>query len=289
MSVKKAIIPVAGLGTRFLPLSKIVPKDLWPLVDKPVIQYIVEEAKASGIEELVFVINSGKGVLDYFKTARKLEGLLKKRKKTDLLKELKKIEALVEGLSISYVSQKTPLGDGHALLQAKKEAANQAVAVSWADDVVDSEEPCLGQLIKIFETCEKPVIALYRLPVEKLPSYGVVEVEKIADRLFKIKRIIEKPKPGEEPSDLAIVGKYILTPEVFDYLADAKPSDKGEIILAEVLEKMLQDGKVIYGYEFKGKWLECGSKAAWLRSHLYLSMKHTEYGPALKELARQNL
>ena len=289
MSVKKAIIPVAGLGTRFLPLSKIVPKDLWPLVDKPVIQYIVEEVKASGIEEIVFVINSGKGVLDYFKTTRKLEGILKKRKKTELLKELKKIEMLAEGLSFSYVSQKIPLGDGHALLQASKEIKGQPVAVSWADDVVESEEPCLGQLIKIFETCEKPVIALSRMPMEKLPSYGVVDVEKIADRLFKIKKIIEKPKPGEEPSDLAIVGKYVLTPEVFDYLSDAKPSDKGEIILAEVLEKMLGDGKVIYGYEFKGKWLECGNKAAWLRSHLYLSLKHPEYGPTLRELARKNL
>ncbi len=287
MSIKKAIIPVAGLGTRFLPLSKVVPKELWPLVDKPVIQYIVEEVKLSGIKEIIFVTGTEKNiVLDYFKKSQKLEEILKKRKKDRLLAELQNLEDLCQGLSFSCVFQKKPWGDGHALLQAQKVVNNEAVAVSWADDVVESEEPCLLQLIKIFEACQKPVIALYGVSQEKLPFYGVVEVEKIANRLFKIKRIVEKPKLGEAPSDLAIVGKYVLTPEVFDYLAEAKLSEKGEIILAEVLDKMLQDGKVIYGYEFKGKWLECGNKLAWLKSHLYLSLKDPRFGPALEQILK---
>ncbi|MEK7482278.1 MAG: sugar phosphate nucleotidyltransferase [Patescibacteria group bacterium] len=285
MTITKAIIPVAGMGTRFLPLSKAVPKELWPLVDKPVIQYIVEEAKASGIKEIMFITKGERDVvLDYFKRNQKIEDLLKERKKDRLLAELEKLSELCEGLSFSHVPQKKPLGDGHAILQAQKWVGNDPVAVMWADDVVESLEPCLSQLSKIFETCQKPVIALYRLPAEQLPFYGVADVEKIANRLFKLKKVIEKPALNEAPSDLAVVGKYILTPEVFAYLKKAKPSSRGEIILADVLDKMLIEGKLIYGYEFKGKWLECGNKAAWLKSSFYLARKHPEFGPGLKDI-----
>lgn len=285
MPITKAIIPVAGLGTRFLPLSKVVAKELWPLVDKPVIQYIVEEAKASGIKEIMFVTKGERdAVLDYFKRNQKIEELLKERKKDRLLAELERLAELCDGLSFSHAPQKKPLGDGHAILQAQKWAGNDPVAVLWADDVVESVEPCLLQLSKIFETCQKPVLALYRLPAEQLPFYGVADVEKIANRLFKLKKVIEKPALNEAPSDLAVVGKYILTPEVFAYLKKAKPSSRGEIILADVLDKMLGEGKLIYGYEFKGKWLECGNKAAWLRSSFYLARKHPEFGPGLKDI-----
>jgi len=289
-SIKKAIIPIAGLGTRFLPLSKNLPKELWPLIDKPVIQYIVEEAKAAGIEEILFVISSDKKVvLDYFKPSPKVEKILKERKKTALLEELKKLQDLTDGLSIHFVFQKQPLGDGHAVLQGKKFAGNDPCAVFWGDDIVDSEMPCILQLSKVFKTCQKPVFALHRIPRERISAYGVVDAEKIASRFYKIKRIVEKPPVDKAPSDLAIVGKYILTPEVFEYLEKAKPSEKGEIIMAEVFDEMLKDGKVIYGYEFEGEWVECGNKETWIMANVYFALKHKELGPKLKKFIKDNM
>ena len=286
--IKKAIIPVGGIGTRFLPLSKVLPKELWPLVDIPVIQYILEEAKASGIKEIIFVISPEKKVvLNYFKESPKIEKILKDRKKDYFLQSFKKIQELVSDISFSSVLQRKPLGDGHAVLQAAKIAGSEPCGVLFGDDIVDSEVPCLLQLSKIFKTCQKPVIALKKIAKEKLPLYGVVEVEKIANRLYKIKRIVEKPSQDEAPSDLAIVGKYILTPEVFDYLKKAKPTQKGEIFLAETFDKMIRDGKIIYGYEFEGEWLECGNKLGWLKSHLYLSLKHPQFGPELKKYLKE--
>jgi len=291
--IKKAILPIAGLGTRFLPLSKIFPKEVWPLVDKPVIQYIVEEAKQSGISEIIFVVSPEKKVVVdyfqkyYFQKSPKLEKRLKEQGKVAVLEELKKLEELCQGLSFSFVFQKKPLGDGHAILQAKDLVAGEPVAVLFGDDIVESKTPCLAQLIKVFKTAQKPVIALSSVPKEKVSSYGIVEVEKIANRLYKIKKIVEKPAIDKAPSDLAIVGKYILTPEVFDYLKKAKPSKKGEIILAEILEGMLGDGKVIYGYQFEGNWLECGTKEGWLECHFYLTLKHPQYGLKLKEILKK--
>jgi len=289
--VKKAIIPVAGLGTRFLPLSKVIPKELWPLVDKPVIQYIIEEAKSSGISEIIFVITPEKKiVLNYFKKSPKIEKILKERKRDHLLEEIRILEGLCRDLSFSFVFQKKPLGDGHAVLQAQKIVGEEPVAALWADDVVDSKIPCLLQLLKVFKTCQKPVLAPYRLPKERLPFYGIIDVEKIASRLYKIKKIVEKPSVEEAPSNLALVGKYVLTPEVFYYLKKAKIGKRGEIILSEVLDKMVKDGKIVYGYEFEGRWLECGNKLGWLESHLYLSLKHPQYGDKLKKyLKEENL
>lgn len=287
--IKKAIIPIAGLGTRFLPLSKVVPKEFWPLVDKPVLQYIVEEVRNSGIGEIVFVIPPEKKfVLDYFKKSKKLEKILKEKKRNYLLPEIQDLQNLFKNISFSYVFQKKPLGDGHAVSLAKKKVGEEPCAVLFADDVVDSRTPSIFQLMQVFKTCQKPVIALYRLPKEKLSSYGVVTVEKIAERIYKIKEIIEKPSLDVAPSDLVIVGKYIFTPEVFSYLGKAKPSEKKEILLAEVLKKMIKDGKIIYGYEIEGKWLECGNKLDWLKSHFYLSLKHPELGPKLKKFLRDS-
>lgn len=293
LEIKKAVIPVAGLGTRFLPLSKAVPKEFLPLVDKPVIQYIVEEVKRSGITEIVFVVSpKEKMILNYFRKAPEIEKILIKMKREQLLKELKDFENIFEGISFSFVIQKNPNGDGHAILQAAKSVNKESVAVSFGDDIISAQEPALLQLVNIFKTCGSPVIALKSLPQEKLHAYGVVFVEKIANNLFKIKKIIEKPlgrsQTGEvdqqnTPSNLAIVGKYILTPEVFDYLKKAVPSQKGEIILAEVFDKMLSDGKVIYGYELKGDWLECGDKLKWLKSFLYLSLRDPRYREELKQ------
>jgi len=292
--VKKVVIPIAGLGTRFLPLSKILPKELWPLVDKPVIQYIVEEAKNSGICDIIFVISPEKKVvLDYFKKyylqkSPKLEKTLKERKKPELLKELINLEELCQNLNFSFVLQKKPLGDGHAILQAKDLVGDEPFAVLFGDDIVDSKIPCILQLAKIFKTCQKPVVALQRVPKERLSSYGVVGVDKIASRLFKIKKFVEKPAVESAPSDLAIVGKYILTPEVFDYLKKTKPTKTGEIILANAFSNMIEDGKMIYGYEFEGEWLECGTKDGWVRCSFEFSLKHPKYSSQLKSILKKN-
>ena len=288
--VKKAILPVAGMGTRFLPLSKAMPKEMWPIVDKPAIQFIVEEAKESGIEDIVFVNNKKKQIIvDYFKEyPETLKKLLKNRKKKQALDALEQLEALVKGVSFSSVLQDKPLGDGHAILQAASKIGKEPAAVLFGDDIVESKVPCLKQLMGIFTTCQRPVVALCRVPKNLLPSYGVVGVEKIASRVFKIKEIVEKPEPGKEPSDLAIVGKYILTPDVFDFLKKAKLDEGGEIILAKVFAQMLQQGKSVYGYEFEGKWLECGNKMAWLKSDLYLTLQDPRFSEELKSFIKEN-
>ncbi|MBU3896007.1 NTP transferase domain-containing protein [Patescibacteria group bacterium] len=282
--IKKAIITVAGLGTRFLPLSRVVPKEFIPVVDKPLIQYIIEEAKKSGLTDIIFVVSpSQKAIMSFVKPAKQMEKVLASRKKEELLKELKDSEAIFEGLNIQFVIQREPKGDGHAVLQAAKFVHDEAVAVLFSDDLIDSDTPAIAQLCEIFKTCACPVLALAKKPVEDLKYYGVVKNEKIANRLYKIKKIVEKPGPGEAPSDMVIVGKYILTPEVFTYLKEAKPSKKGEIILAEVFDKMLSDGKIIYGYEVKGEWLECGDKRRWLKSFLHYALKDPRYGKELRE------
>lgn len=288
MEIKKAVIPLAGLGTRFLPLAKAMPKELWPLVDLPIIQYIINEAKDSGISEIIFVLNpENKIILDYLRPSPKIEKVLKERKEEKLLAELKKIEELSEEVSFSHVFQKKPLGDGHALLQAAKLIGEEPAACLFGDDVVEAKTPALLQLAKVFKTCQKPVIALYHLAKEKLPFYGIAGVERIASRLYKIKKIIEKPAENEAPSDLAIIGKYILTPEVFEYLRNTPPNQKGEIILANAFDQMLKDGKLVYGGEIEGRWLECGNKLGWLKSQLYLSLKDPRFGPKLKEFLKE--
>jgi UTP--glucose-1-phosphate uridylyltransferase len=289
MNITKAIIPVAGLGTRFLPLSKAIPKELLPLVDKPMIQYVVEEAKESGIKEIVFVLRQdNKRILDYLEPDPKIEKFLKERKKESILEEVENLEKVLGSISFSYVLQKAPLGDGHAILQAAKFAKDEPVACCFVDDIFDSNIPVTLQLANVFKTCQKPVIALNFQPNHRLSSYGVAGVEKIASKLHKIKKIVEKPLPEEAPSNLAVVGRYILTPEVFSYLKKAKPSKRGEIILAEVMnDAMIKDGKIIYGCEFLGTWLECGDKEKWLKSNLYFSLKHPKYGPALRDYLKE--
>jgi UTP--glucose-1-phosphate uridylyltransferase len=287
IKITKAIIPVAGLGTRFLPLSLVLSKEFFPLGEKPIIQHIVEEIKGSGIKDITFVISpKQKMIMNYFKKSPELEKLLVKRKKDKLLQDLKDFETLFEDLAISYVTQKTPLGDGHAILQAGKNVGSQPFAVSFGDDVIHSDVPAMLQLSNIFNTCNASVVALKTLPKGVIPAYGNVAVEKISTNLYKIKKIIEKPEPSQIQSDLVIVGKYILTPEVLDYLKKAKPSEKGEIILGEVFNHMLNNGSPIYGYEVKGEWLECGDKLKWMKSFIYTALKDPIYGKELKDYAK---
>lgn len=285
-SIKKAIIPIAGLGTRFLPLSKVVPKELWPLVDKPMIQYTLEEAKGSGVSEIIFIIAPEKKIiLDYFKKSLKIEKILRKKGANHYLTEMRDLEETYRGIKFFYLYQKKPLGDGHAVLLAKNLIGQEPCFVLYPDDIVVSKNPCLKKLIEIFEKYQKPVTALYSLPKKRLQSYGVVKGRRIANRILKIEKIIEKPSKDEisSLSNLAIVGKRIITPEVFDYLEKAKPSSRrGEIGLTETLTEMLKDRKEIYGYEIEGKWLECGNKLAYLKSNLELSLKHPQFGKELK-------
>lgn len=286
--IKKAIIPAGGLGTRFLPLSKVVAKEVLPLADAPMISYAVREIRDSEISQVIFVVSEKKkAILDYFKRSPKLKNLLKGRDQQDLLKEVKKLEDDFSGLVFSSVLQEKPLGDGDAVLQARKLVQKQPCAVLFPDNVIEGKEPAIGQILRIFKTCQKPVIGLKTTTPEKSVAYGMVGVEKIATRLYKIKEIIEKPKPGQAPSDFAIMGRYVLTPEVFDYLKKVTPNEKGEIILAEAFRLMLAQGKLLYGYEVEGEWLECGKKQDWLRSNLYLTLQHPQYGPAMKEWLKQ--
>ena len=285
--VKKAIILAAGLGTRFLPLNKALPKELLPLVDQPLISYAVREAKSSGISSIVFVLSErNKMILDFFKKDLKLEKILRKRNKKEILKELKRINEEFTELSFSSALQPEPRGDGDALLRVKR-GTREPIAVLFPDDIVEAKTPAILQLAKIFRTSEKPVVGLKKVSKEKIPSYGMVGVEKIAHGLYKIKDIIEKPSLEEAPSDLAIVGRYILNSTAFDYLRKTRPNENGEIILAEALKKMIKDGKIVYGYELEGEWLECGNKTSWLKSNFYLCLKHPEFGPILREFIRK--
>ena len=285
--ITKAIIPLAGLSTRHLPLSKIFPKELLPLADKPLIQYILEELKSSGVEEVIFVVHTGKKILsDYFKKLPQLEKVLEERKEEELLENLHVLEELLKGFSFSYVTDK-PLGDGHAVLQARKLIGDSPCFVLYPDDVIEAKTPGALQLAQVFRTSQKPIIGLFQLPKEKLSSYGVVQPEKIASRLYKIKSIVEKPPIDTAPSNLAIVGRSIITPEVFDYLKKARPNKKGEISLTQTFGEMVKDGKIVYGYECEGKWWECGDKEGWLQAFVYFAAHHPQFGTQVRKLIKE--
>lgn len=270
--IRKAVLPLAGLGTRFLPLSQTFPKELWPLLSRPVLDYIVEEAKESGIKEIIFVLSPEKKIiLDYFKGNPRLEKILAKLGKKDLLEYLKSEKRKYRGISFSVAWQKKPLGDGDAIRQAK--VGREPFAVSFGDDLVFGPKPALAQLMKVFEKYGQPVVALQKVSRDRVSSYGIVEAKKIGPRLYLLKKIVEKPEAKKAPSRLAVVGKYVLTPQVLDFLNRAKAGFRGEVILAQTLKKMIEKGIIIYGYEFEGQWLECGNVKSWLRSNLFLAKK----------------
>lgn len=284
--VKKAILPIAGLGTRFLPLSKTLPKEMWPLIDKPVFQYVLEEAISSQIKEIVFVSAPEKRIIWNYCTdsPRILEKILKERKKKEMLQELKAVDKILKKVSLSLVYQKERLGDGHAILQAKRKIKKEPVAVLFADDVIEAKEPALSQMIKIYKKYQKPIVGVFQIEKKRISSYGVVEIEKLKGekRVFKVKRVVEKPKPQEAPSNFAIVGRYILTPEVFEFLKKAKKGKTGEIHLSEVFQEMINQNKEILAYWIRGRWLECGNKENYLKSLIYLCLKHPFFGKKIK-------
>jgi len=270
--VKKAVIPIAGLGTRFLPLSKTIPKEFLPLDSKPVIHYIVEEALEAGVKEFVFVISPEKKevfknyILKYFQGEKKeLTKILKERSKKEALEALKGIPKI----KFHSILQKKQKGDGDAILKAEKFLKNEPFLVLFGDDVSYGKEKFPSQLVAAFEKNKKTFLCLYKLPKEKLSAYGVPRVKKIGKGLYKIADVIEKPK-GNPPSNFALVGNYIFTPEIFFYLKKIKPKN-GEILLVEAIKKEIEDKKDVFGLPVRGKWLECGDKEKWMKSFLFLA------------------
>ncbi len=281
MKIKKAIMPVAGFGTRFLPATKAQPKEMLPVVDKPVIQYLVEEAVASGIEEIIFVTGRGKRAIeDHFDKSFELERTLVEKHKQDLLKEVKEISKMAK---FSYVRQPEPLGDGHAILCAKHFVyPDEPVAVLFGDDLIDAEVPALRQLMDVYEKYSDPVIALCQVPQEEVHRFGVVDPVAVGERTHEIKKFVEKPKTEDAPSNLVAVGKYIITPEVFAQL-EASMHDEGEIRLANAFVRLLEEGKAIYGHEVDGVRYDCGDKFGFIQATIQMGLKHPEIKDNLKK------
>ncbi|HOC53761.1 MAG TPA: sugar phosphate nucleotidyltransferase [Candidatus Pacearchaeota archaeon] len=286
--IKKAIFPIAGMATRFLPFSKVVSKELIPLVDKPLIHYNVEEALLSGIKQIEFVARpKQKDFLNYFNRDLDLEKFLEEKGKKEELKDLKEVEDYFKNITFSVSTQKKAAGDTNAIFQSRKFVGKDPCGVFFCDDIVKSEEPCFSQLVQVFKTCNRPVLALMQMPDERLSSYGVVSVEKIANSFYKIKKVTQKPKLGEAPSNLAILGRMILTPDVFDYIAADKKTIANDFSITQVLGRMAEEGSPIYGYEIKGEWLECGNKKLWLESFVNLLLDNPEFGPEIRKKIKE--
>jgi UTP--glucose-1-phosphate uridylyltransferase len=281
-SVRVAVFPAAGLGTRFLPATKAQPKEMLPLVDRPLVQYVVEEARAAGLERIVIVTGRGKNAIeDHFDTSFELERMLEERGKTDLLEEVRKISELAR---VSYVRQKSALGLGHAVLQARDLVGREPFAVMLGDDIVDAAEPCIGQMMRVFERRGNPVIALQRVPREQTSQYGIVAARPLPsdERLVEILDLVEKPRPEAAPSDLAIIGRYLLPPELFEILEAATPDVGGEIQLTSGLKALLKQ-RPIDGYLFEGKRYDAGDKLGFLVATVEFALKRQDLGAPFRK------
>ncbi len=271
--VKKAIIPVAGLGTRFLPATKAIPKEMLPVYDKPVVQYLVEEAAAAGIDTIIFVVNRNKhAIQQHFSRDKDFEAFLRRAKKYELLEKIKPIHKLA---SFIYVSQDEPLGSGDAVARAQRLIGDEPFAVFYADDIVRAPSPAIGQLIKVYETHstgsgqENSVLGLFKVPQESVKLYGIAEGKRVAARTIKVTKLIEKPDPENAPTRLASVGRFVLTPDIFGKIKKTKKI-KGEFYLSDAIDMLAREGKV-YGYELEGKWYDCGSKEGYLKANIEFS------------------
>jgi len=279
--IKKAILPVAGFGTRFLPATKAQPKEMLPVVDKPVIQYLVEEAVDAGIEEIIFVTGRGKRAIeDHFDTSFELEYNLVEKEKKELLEEVRRISHLAK---FSYVRQPQPLGDGHAILQAAHIVGDEPALVIFGDCLYDSEVPASKQLIETFEKYGDPVIGLSEIEKKEVSKFGVIDGVKLDEHTWEIKNMIEKPKVEDAPTNLVAVGKYVITPEVFQTLATMKHGKSGEIRLADAFEIMLNENKPLYGKILEGTWLDTGNKINFMKAVIHLGLKHPEIKEELKK------
>lgn len=274
-SITKAVFPAAGLGTRFLPATKASPKEMLPLVDKPLIQYVVEEAVASGIQEVVLVTGRGKRAIeDHFDLAFELEEDLKAKGKHKLLSEVQRIADLV---TFCYIRQKKALGLGHAVLTAKRVVGDEAFAVLLGDDIIDSEDPVLSQMMRVYKRYPSTILAIQKVPKTHTQHYGIIDGKRIEDGVYLVKDLVEKPSPAEAPSNLAIIGRYILTPGIFEALENTKPGKGGEIQLTDGL-KLLMEKQPIYAYEFQGIRHDAGDKLGFLKATVEFGLKNEEFG-----------
>ena len=281
--VRKAVFPVAGLGTRFLPATKAMPKEMLPIVDKPLIHYAVEEAKAAGIEQFFFVTSRAKTAIDdHFDRAFELEETLRARGKTALIKELD--AGLPEPGQMAYTRQQTPLGLGHAVWCARGLVGDEPFAVLLADDLVVSQEPCLSQMVEAHRETGGNLVAVIEVPRAQTSRYGILDVIAEEGRLVRAKSVVEKPDPANAPSTLAIIGRYIIQPEVFDHLGRIGAGSGGEIQLTDALELLIEEGQAFHGFRFAGRRYDCGDKLGFLEATIALGLAHPELGPGLREI-----
>jgi UTP--glucose-1-phosphate uridylyltransferase len=288
MRVRKAVFPAAGLGTRFLPATKAQPKEMLPLVDKPIIQYGVEEAMAAGCDQIIIITGRGKTAIeDHFDVSYELEKMLEERGKLDLLAIVRQISDMIH---VAYVRQKEAMGLGHAVLMARELVGNEPFAVLLADDVIDSEKPCLKQMMEVFEETQSSVVATQEVNGPAISSYGVLDAKRVEGkfngRLHDVRTLVEKPKLEEAPSNLAIIGRYILTPNIFDTLERTPLGAGGELQLTDGLRGLLQSGEKIYGYTFEGKRHDTGDKLGFLKATVEFALKRSDLGQQFRDYLR---
>jgi len=286
MKIRKAVITAAGWGTRFLPLTRSQPKELLPLVNKPLIHYAVEEATNSGIEQIILITALGKHAIeDYFDRSFELEYVLERKGEAKLLQEMRKLSNLAD---ICYIRQKEQLGLGHAILIAREVIGDEPFAVLLPDDIIDSKTPTLKQMIEVYQQHRTNVIAVERVDPQDTVKYGIIEPRKISDNIYQVLGLVEKPEPVQAPSDLGVVGRYILTPQIFDAL-EATPAGKNkEIQLTDALQLLLKQ-QAIYAYEFEGVRYDTGTPLGWLKATIAFALRHPDFGQELKGYLRQFL
>ena len=284
-NIRKAVFPVAGLGTRFLPATKAQPKEMLPLVDKPIIQYVVEEAHRSGLDNMILVTGRGKTAIeDHFDVSYELEKILQERGKLDLLALVRQISDMIQ---ISYVRQKEALGLGHAILMARQLVGREPFAVLLGDDIIDARVPCLRQMLDVYERHGHAMVGICEVPGPAISSYGVIAGTPVPEesngRVYEISDLVEKPPADRTPSQLAIIGRYILTPEIFDELERTEPGSGGEIQLTDGLRGLLRRGQKIYGYRFEGRRYDVGDKLGFLVATVEFALKREGLGDEFRE------
>lgn len=284
MRIRKAIIPAAGLGTRFLPATKAMPKEMLPIVDKPTIQYIIEEAVASGIEDIIIVTGKGKRAIeDHFDYSFELEHNLTAKRKWDLLNEVRKSSEMAD---IHYIRQKEPKGLGHAIWCARKFIGDEPFAVLLGDDIVESDIPCLKQMMDIYNEHQSSIVGVQPVEWSEVSRYGVVDATRVDDRVYRANALVEKPQPSEAPSNLAIMGRYILTPQIFTILEEQPVGVNGEIQLTDALSK-LSETESIFAYHFDGLRHDVGEKFGFIKTTIHYALQHEELKEDLLEFIRE--
>ncbi len=284
MKIRKAVIPAAGYGTRFLPMTKASPKEMLPIIDKPIIQYVVEEAIASGIEDIVIVTGSNKRAIeDHFDHNLELENYLEKAGKTEQLEEIRRIARMANFI---YIRQKGPYGNGTPILNAEPIIGDEPFAVLWGDEFIYAEPPRLKQMMEVFDKYNDPVISAVRVPQEYLNKYGIAKVKEVEDKIFEIEEIVEKPEPDQAPSDLATHGAYILTPDIFEALKNLKPGKGGEVWLVDGINALKPKHKIYTKEIENGKYYDAGNKLEYLKANVEFGLKREDINRPFKDFLK---